>query len=71
MAPEIVLERLTRISFGRWVWMAKPLVSDELWKAVALLLLFEKPKPKGGRPRLPDRAALTGTLFVLRTGTPW
>jgi transposase len=51
--------------------MAKPLVSDELWTAVALLLLSEKPKPKGGRPRLPDRAALTGILFVLRTGTPW
>jgi len=24
-----------------------------------------------GRPRVPDRAALTGILFVLRTGMPW
>jgi transposase len=51
--------------------MAKPLVSDELWAAVEPLLPPERPKPKGGRPRLPDRAALTGILFVLVTGTPW
>jgi transposase len=24
-----------------------------------------------GRPRVPDRAALTGILFVLRSGVPW
>lgn len=29
------------------------------------------PKPKGGRPRVPDRAALTGIIFVLKTGIPW
>ena len=51
--------------------MAKPLVSDDLWAAVAALLPPERPKPKGGRPRLADRAALTGILFVLVTGTPW
>ena len=31
----------------------------------------EPSKPKGGRPRIPDRAALTGILFVLKTGLPW
>jgi transposase len=51
--------------------MAKPIVSDELWDVVAPLLPQEPPKPKGGRPRLPDRAALTGIIFVLRTGMPW
>jgi len=51
--------------------MAKVLVTDELWKEVAPLLPPELPKPKGGRPRLPDRAVLTGIIFVLRTGIPW
>jgi transposase len=49
----------------------KPLVSDELWAVVAPLLPPEPPKPKGGRPRVPDRAALTGIIYVLRAGIPW
>jgi transposase len=51
--------------------MAKPLVSDELWALVAPLLPPEPPKPKGGRPRVPDRACLTGIIFVLKSGIPW
>ena len=51
--------------------MAKPLVPDDLWAAIEPLLPRERPKPKGGRPRLPDRAALTGILFVLKSGLPW
>ena len=51
--------------------MAKPLVSDELWAVVAPLLPPPRPKPKGGRPPIPDRAALTGILFVLKSGIPW
>ena len=51
--------------------MAKPLVPDDLWTAIEPLLPRERPKPQGGRPRLPDRAALTGILFVLTTGTAW
>ena len=51
--------------------MSKPLVSDALWAVVEPLLPREPPKPKGGRPRVPDRAALTGILFVLRSGIPW
>jgi transposase len=51
--------------------MAKPLVSDELWAEIAPELPPEPPKPKGGRPRVPDRACLTGILFVLRSGIPW
>ena len=51
--------------------MAKPLVSDELWAIVAPLLPPEPPKPRGGRPRVPDRACLTGIIFVLKSGIPW
>jgi transposase len=51
--------------------MAKPLVSDGLWAEIEPLLPPEPPKPKGGRPRVPDRACLTGILFVLRSGIPW
>jgi transposase len=52
--------------------MSKPLVSDKLWAVVAPLLPTEPPKPKGGRPRrISDRAALTGILFVLKSGIPW
>jgi transposase len=50
--------------------MSKPLVSDELWAAIALLLPPEPPKPKGGRPRCDDRAVLMGVIFVLRSGVP-
>ncbi|SHM20131.1 IS5/IS1182 family transposase, partial [Hymenobacter psychrotolerans] len=51
--------------------MAKQLVSDELWDMVEPLLPPVPPRPKGGRPRVDDRAALTGILFVLRSGIPW
>jgi len=47
------------------------LVPDDLWAAVEPLLPRQRPKPKGGRPRAPDRAALAGILFVLRTGIQW
>ena len=46
-------------------------VPDALWARIAPLLPPEPPKPKGGRPRVSDRAALTGILFVLKTGIPW
>lgn len=51
--------------------MSKPLVSDDLGAIVAPLLPAEPPKPKGGRPRVPDRACLTGIIFVLKTGIGW
>ena len=51
--------------------MSTPLLPDDLWNIIAPLLPAEPPKPKGGRPRVADRAALTGILFVLKTGCPW
>lgn len=51
--------------------MANKLVTDELWEVIEPLLPEEPPKPHGGRPRIDDRAALTGILFVLKSGIPW
>ena len=51
--------------------MAKVLVSDELWELVEPLLPPIVASPKGGRPPIDNREALTGILFVLRTGIPW
>ena len=51
--------------------MAKPLLPDALWAIIDPLLPRHAPSPKGGRPRLDDRKALTGILFVLKTGLPW
>jgi transposase len=53
--------------------MAKPLLDDELWELIQSLL----PPPKPRRWRYPgqkpvsDRQALTGILFVLKSGIPW
>lgn len=50
---------------------ATSLFPDALWEAIEPLLPKEPPTPRGGRPRVPDRAALAGIVFVLRTGWPW
>jgi transposase len=53
--------------------MAKPLVDDELWGLIEPLL----PPPKTRRQRYPgrkpldNRKALSGILFVLKSGIPW
>jgi len=51
--------------------MASFLVSDGLWSLFSPLLPPRPPRPKGGRPPIPDRAALAGILFVLKSGIPW
>src|SRR4051794_38212660 len=55
------------------VVMAKPLVSDELWEAIQPLLPPPRPRRfrRPGRKPVDDRKALTGILFVLKTGIPW
>jgi transposase len=53
--------------------MAKPILDDTLWALIEPLL----PAPKKRRRRYPGRKpighrpALSGILFVLRTGIPW
>ena len=50
--------------------MGKQLVPDELWERLEPLFLKTESKPQGGRPRTPDRIALTGILFVLKMRIP-
>ena len=53
--------------------MPEPLVSDELWELIEPLLPVPKPRRARypGRKPMERRAALTGILFVLRSGIPW
>lgn len=47
-------------------------IPDELWEAMEPLLPARKPHPLGcHNPRIPDRDAMNGILFVLRTGCQW
>jgi len=53
--------------------MSERLIDDALWERIEPLLP-KAPRRRWkamGRPRIPDRAALTGILFVLRSGIPW
>ena len=49
------------------------LVDDALWKRIEPLLPRRRPRNRryAGRAPIPDRAVLTGILFVLRSGIPW
>ena len=51
--------------------MRHELVPDGMWAVVEPLLPEEPAKPEGGRLRVPDRDALRGIVFVLRSGLPW
>lgn len=53
--------------------MAKPIVDDMLWELVEPLLPAPKPRRfrYPGRKPVNSRQALTGILFVLRSGIPW
>jgi transposase len=49
------------------------LIDDDLWRLIEPLLPKRRPRNRryAGRKPIADRAALTGILFVLRSGIPW
>src|SRR5438094_13393 len=51
--------------------MSAALLPDALWDLIEPFLPSPLRRPAGGRPRVPDRACLTGVVFVLRSGIPW
>ncbi len=53
--------------------MAKPLIDDKLWAIIEPLLPAPKPRRfrYPGRKPIDDRQALTGIMFVLKTGIGW
>lgn len=46
-------------------------VRDELWATVEPLLPEHRRDPRGGRPRVDDRACFGAITFVLFTGIAW
>ncbi len=53
------------VARGSWT------ISDALWAQIVLVLPPARPKPEGGRPRMPDRPAMEAIFYVLRTGCQW
>jgi len=52
--------------------MPKPLIEDELWAVIEPLLPKRRRRKRyPGRRPISDRQALTGILFVLKSGIPW
>ncbi|AXL53746.1 transposase [Paraburkholderia caffeinilytica] len=53
--------------------MPKELIDDELWLLIEPLLPARAPRNRqyAGRKPAPDRAVLTGIVFVLRSGIVW
>jgi transposase len=53
--------------------MSHALVDDDVWTRIEPLLPKRRPRNRqhAGRKPIPDRAVLTGILFVLRSGIPW
>jgi transposase len=51
--------------------MTATLLPDPLWDLVEPFLPSPPQRPQGGRPRVLERACLTGIVFVLRSGIPW
>jgi transposase len=46
-------------------------IPDELWERVAAWIPKRRRSPQGGRPAVPDRVAMSGIFYRLRTGCQW
>jgi len=46
-------------------------IPEALWQQVESLLPVPPPRPRGGRPRVPDRVVLAAIIYRLRTGCQW
>ena len=46
-------------------------LSEQEWERIEPLLPRQKKRPKGGRPPMGNRKAMTAILYVLRTGCQW
>jgi transposase len=56
----------------RRLLMAKPILDDRLWEIIEPIIPKKKRRFRyPGRKPVSDRDALTGILFVLRTGIGW
>ncbi len=65
------LRAANKTGFGAFGWrLARPLLPDGLWARSHRCCHLNGPS-EGRSARTSDRAALTGILFVLRSGTPW
>jgi len=60
------------LKLARRLLMARPILDDELWEIVEPLIPKKKRRFRyPGRKPVSNRAALTGILFVLKTGIAW
>jgi transposase len=70
---ELVQEMQVKSQVGKNISTAQAnsgLIDEAVWERIAPLLP-KKVKPQGGRARIPDRAVLSGIVFILRNGIHW
>ena len=46
-------------------------IPNSLWSEIETILPVLPAKKKAGRPRMPDRQAMTAIFYLLRTGCQW
>lgn len=47
------------------------LLPEKVWREIESLFPPQIPSPKGGRPPVTHQQAMTGIIFILKTGLPW